>query len=163
MELFVSIQTWGFVCLELLDAYKNNFFANRLTSLNSRIPFRSPRSSCTSTSCTYLSSLSGKNSSSPSWWTGTWAAPWPSASANLQWTQTKTNTPTHIFRILVQASLDEILELFRIAACQLRRVVLRYQKEHPHRMQLRVGGFAFGQLDRCDAQAPDVRLQQERC
>lgn len=65
---------------------------------------------------------------------------------------------THILRILVKARLDELLELARVVARQLRRVVLGDEEEYAHGMQLRVGRLALGKLDGRDAQRPDVRL-----
>lgn len=64
----------------------------------------------------------------------------------------------YIFWVLIEARLDELFEGFRVAACQLRGVVLGDEEEHPHGVQLGVGGLALGQLDGGDAERPDVRL-----
>lgn len=65
---------------------------------------------------------------------------------------------THILGVLVQAGLDELFEGLRVAAGELRWVVLRYKKEDSHRMEFRVRGLPFGELDGRDAQRPDVRF-----
>lgn len=50
---------------------------------------------------------------------------------------------THVFRILVEAGLDKLLKLLRVIPSELWRIVLRYQKEHSHGMQLAVGWLSF--------------------
>lgn len=65
---------------------------------------------------------------------------------------------TYIFWVLIQARLDELFEGFRVAAGELRGVVLGNEEEHPHGMELGVGRLALGQLDGSDAEGPDVRL-----
>lgn len=72
------------------------------------------------------------------------------------------NIITHVFGILVKASLDEFLELFGVIPGQLRRIVLGYQEEDPHGMQLAIGWLSFRKLDRRDAQGPNVSLWDKR-
>jgi len=69
---------------------------------------------------------------------------------------------THVFGVLVETSLDELLELFRVIPGQLRRIVFGYQEEDPHGMQLAVGRLSFRELDRRDAEGPNVSLRNER-
>lgn len=64
----------------------------------------------------------------------------------------------HILRVLVEAGVDKLLELLGVVAGELRRVVLRDEEQHAHGVQVAVGRLALGQLDRRDAQGPDVRL-----
>ena len=65
---------------------------------------------------------------------------------------------THIFRIFVEAGLDELLECLGVVARELRRVVLWNEEEHAHGVHVRVGRLPLGQLYGRDAQRPDVRL-----
>lgn len=51
---------------------------------------------------------------------------------------------TYIFRVLIQAGLDEVLELFTVTPRQLRGVILRDQEQHPHGMQLGIGRLSLG-------------------
>lgn len=65
---------------------------------------------------------------------------------------------TYIFRVLIETRLDELLELFGVIACELGRVVLGNKEENPHRVQLAIRWLALRQLNRRDAQRPNVGL-----
>ena len=66
---------------------------------------------------------------------------------------------THIFGILVQASLDKLFKLLRVIASELRRIVLGDEEEDAHRMQVGIRRLSLGKLDGRYAQRPDIRLQ----
>lgn len=68
---------------------------------------------------------------------------------------------THVFWVFVEAGFHKLLESLGVVAGELGRVVLGDEEEHTHGVKIRVGWFTFGQLDRCDAQAPDVSLGKE--
>ena len=65
---------------------------------------------------------------------------------------------THVIGVLVEAGFDEQFELLAEVALQRGRVVLGDEEEDPHGVQVRVRGFPLRQLQRRDAQRPDVRL-----
>ena len=65
---------------------------------------------------------------------------------------------THIVRVLVEADLHKILEGLGEVARQLGWVVLWNEEQHAHGMKVGVGRLAFRKLYCCDAQTPDVRL-----
>ena len=67
-----------------------------------------------------------------------------------------------MFRVLVKTGLDELLERSAEVALQLRRRVLGDEEERPHRVKVREGRLALGQLNSSDAQRPDVRLEGNR-
>ena len=50
---------------------------------------------------------------------------------------------THVLWFLVQAQLDELLELFTEVSRELRGVVLGYEEEDPHWVHVRVGRLSF--------------------
>lgn len=52
--------------------------------------------------------------------------------------------------------------MFGVVAGELGWIVLRDEEENPHRVKLAVGWLALCQLDRRDAQGPDVGLQKFR-
>ena len=72
-------------------------------------------------------------------------------------------TVTHVVGVFVETELDELDEMFAEVAGQLRRRVLGYEKQRPHRVQVGVGRLALGQLDRRYAQTPDVNLRRQNC
>ena len=59
---------------------------------------------------------------------------------------------THVLGVLVEAGLDELLELPCVGPLQLRRTVLGDEEQHPHRVEVRVGRLALRQLYGGDAQ-----------
>jgi hypothetical protein len=64
----------------------------------------------------------------------------------------KTKGKIYIFRIFIETSLDKFLELFRIIARQLWRIVLWDKEKDSHWMQIRIGWLPFGKFDSRDAQ-----------
>ena len=68
---------------------------------------------------------------------------------------------TYVFGIFVEAGFDKFFERLGVVPRQLRRVVLRNEEEHPHRMQIRIGRLTFGQLDRRYSQRPNISLSQQ--
>ena len=74
----------------------------------------------------------------------------------------KLSKKTYVFWILVETSFYELLELFGEGSCELGRVVLRYEEEDPHGVEVGVGRLTLRQLDGRDAQAPHVSLRVVR-
>ena len=77
---------------------------------------------------------------------------------------------THIVGVLVEADLHKLLEGLGEAARQLGWVVLWNEEQHAHGVKVWVGRLALRKLYCCDAQTPDVRLdntdqlwQLDRC
>ena len=64
-----------------------------------------------------------------------------------------------MFWVLVETGVDELLEGPAEVALQLWGGALRDQKQGSHRVQLGEGRLAHGQLDSCDAQRPDISLE----
>lgn len=65
---------------------------------------------------------------------------------------------THIFRVFIEAERDKLLESFRVATLELRRVALWDKKQDPHWVVLGMRGFPFCQLYSRDPKRPDVSL-----
>ena len=67
---------------------------------------------------------------------------------------------TYMIRILVEAGFHKQLELLAELTLQRRRIILGNEEENPHGVQVRVRGLPFCELQRRDAQRPDVRLKK---
>lgn len=65
----------------------------------------------------------------------------------------------YILRVLVEASLDEVLERLRITPGELWRIVFGDEEEDAHRVELGVWRFTFGELNCGDAERPNVGLR----
>ena len=63
-----------------------------------------------------------------------------------------------MLRVLVQAARHKLLEGTRVSSLELGRVVPGNEEEDPHGVEVSVGGLPVGQLDRRDAQRPNVRF-----
>ena len=92
------------------------------------------------------------------------------ASAKLTSTHCGRGDQTHIVGVFVEANLHKLLEGLGEAARQLGWVVLGNEEQHAHGVKVRVGRLALRKLYCCDAQTPDVRLdntdqlwQLDRC
>ena len=66
----------------------------------------------------------------------------------------------YVVCILVQTGVDKVFEVLAELAIQFGRVILRYEEENTHWMQLRVGRLTMCKLDGSDTQRPDVSLQR---
>lgn len=64
--------------------------------------------------------------------------------------------------VLVEAGLGELLEALGEIAVQRRGRRLGDVEEDSHRVEFRVRGFTFGELDGGDAQRPDISLRRRR-
>lgn len=64
--------------------------------------------------------------------------------------------------VLVEAGLGELLEALGEIAIQRRGRRLGDVEEDSHRVEFRVRGFTFGELDGGDAQRPDISLRRQR-
>lgn len=58
---------------------------------------------------------------------------------------------THVLRVLIEASSNELFEGSRVVPCQFWRVVLWDKEEHTHWVEIGMRGLPLCQLNRCDA------------
>ena len=66
-----------------------------------------------------------------------------------------------MFGVFVETGVDELLERPAEVALQLRRRAFGDEEERAHGVELGERRLAVCQLDGCDAQRPDVRLQND--
>lgn len=50
---------------------------------------------------------------------------------------------THIFGIFIKTGVNKFFELLGVVAGELRRIVLRYEEENSHWVEVAVGGLPF--------------------
>lgn len=65
---------------------------------------------------------------------------------------------THILWLLIETSGHKFLKGSGIVPSEFWRVVLWYEEEHTHWVEVGVRGLPLCQLNGCDAQGPDVGL-----
>ena len=65
---------------------------------------------------------------------------------------------TYVVRIFVEASFDELLELFGVASGQLRRIVFGNEEQNPHWVHVRVWRLTLSQLDGRDPERPETAI-----